>query len=135
MRLLVSILLLAALASACATPAPPPACARLRRNLEALAAGGGPNADLQARVLADGVRCQQADLGAFRRLAFDVMDDRRVFRLASEYSGGRACQAEVMLVLATIPHLGAASFGLGDTDGRLSESERAQLTHALRSGD
>jgi len=63
------------------------------------------------------------------------MDDPRVFSLAGEYTGGQACQAELLLVLATIPHLGAEPYDLGQANGELSERERTRLTHALRSGD
>jgi hypothetical protein len=131
MRTLACYLLLS-LAVACATPPPPPACVRFQRVLDGLAEGGGPDADLQSHALADGLLCLQADFDAFRRIAFAAMDDERSFELADDHAGGRACKGEVALVIAAIPHLGAAGYDLSDTDGVLSAEERARLAHALR---
>jgi len=100
--------------------------------LEGLVDGGGPDADLQAHALADGLRCLQADFEAFRRIGMAAIDDERVFLLSGDYAGGRACKAELVLVIAAIPHLGAASYDLNDADGALSSEERARLVHALR---
>jgi hypothetical protein len=128
-------LLVALVATACATPPPPPACGRLRAHLAGLAASGGPDENLQDLAFADGLRCLQVDFDAFRRAALDAARDPRSFRLAGDYTGGWACSGEIALVIASIPHLGADSYDLDDTDGQLDVGERTRLMHVLRVGE
>ena len=82
--------------------------------------------------LADGLRCLQADPESFGRIAEKTLDDTRKFVLDGDYAGGRACAAEICLVIVAMRDLGADGYDLADVDGTLSPEERERLMRALQ---